>query len=119
MRQGSFSRHNALRLNAARPHGVGMEFDPMKLPWWKIAAAGGLACVATMGIIERRRSTELVPAHVDPGAPVVTTEGEAATPWHSATEIDEETAGVEPETLLPAKIYPVGRASDLEFAAAA
>lgn len=99
-----------------RPHGVGMEFDPMKLPRWKIAAAGGIAC---LGLIALREPSEPSPTAADAAAPVVTMVGEAASPWNDAKELDDETAGIDPDAVLPAKISPIGGASDLEFAAAA
>jgi hypothetical protein len=101
-----------------RLHGVGMEFDPMKLPWWKIAAAGGIACVALVGIVSLWESSKPISTVADVAAPVVTMEGEASSPWNQTKELDDETAGIDPDTMLPTKLRPIGPASDLEFAAA-
>jgi tetratricopeptide (TPR) repeat protein len=104
-----------------------MESDPMKLPWWKVAAAAGFACAATIGISELGRWSKQSCAEPDPHHPIVAIIDEAAptpaptdAPWKSATELDDETAGIDPEAMLPAKLQLVGLArADLEFAAAA
>jgi tetratricopeptide (TPR) repeat protein len=96
-----------------------METDPMKLPWWKVAAAGGFVCAATIGIIELRRSTSS--CAMDADAPVIAFEGDTAqaAPWKPATELDDETAGIDPDAMLPARLQLVGHAkADVEFAAA-
>jgi tetratricopeptide (TPR) repeat protein len=94
-----------------------MEFDPMKLPGRKIAAAGGLVCAATIGIIELRRWTEPTPSIAEQSTPVVTLETPSAA-WQSTMELDDETAGIDPDALLPAKLQIAGRAAELEFASA-
>jgi hypothetical protein len=45
-------------------------------------------------------------------------EGEPGSPWKSTAELDDETAGIDPDVMLPAKLQLIGHAADLEFAAA-
>src|SRR5262245_21396792 len=101
-----------------------MESDPMKLPWWKVAAAAGFACAATIGISELGRWSKRTCTEPEVQAPIVAIENEptqtpaqaAVAPWKSATELDDEAAGIDPDALLPAKLQLIGHArADIEF----
>src|SRR5215207_8931478 len=107
--------------------GEGMESDPMKLPWWKVAAAAGFACAATIGISELGRWSKRASSEPEFHAPIVSIANESASPpapvrsepWKSATELDDESAGIDPDAMLPAKLQLIGHAkADVEFAAA-